>query len=143
LQDQVLPILENPHQDDYADAVIKACVILESRLKIKSCAPKGSDHGKGLADYALETKNAAIRLRSDGREQNGFYYLYLGISGAFRNPLAHGNDAWPRNRARQVVGIVDLLLGEIKAAMHRERPKARRNSGLATRPDQAGHSTSG
>jgi hypothetical protein len=112
---ECLPILENPTIDNYWQAVISACIILETRLRERAKAPS-EFYGTRLIDYALKPPQGKLVCREKEKEQEGVYHLCLGVAQGLRNPSVHLKQNSPRTRARQVVGIIDLLLGEIDAA---------------------------
>lgn len=112
-------ILEDPGLTNYWQAVNAACTILESRLRSRSQAPD-TVYGTRLCDYALRYSDGRLVCREHEGEQEGIHQLCQGVMRALRNPSSHQKKEYSRTRARQIVGVVDLLLGEIGAARVRE-----------------------
>jgi len=112
-------VLEDPEMTSYWQVVNAACVILESRLRSRSQAPT-TMYGARLVDHALRHTDGKLVCREHEGEQRGIHQLCLGVMQALRNPSSHQKQEHTRTRARQIVGIVDLLLGEIDAAIVRE-----------------------
>jgi uncharacterized protein (TIGR02391 family) len=114
LSHECLSILENPKTDNYWLAVNAAYVILESRLSNRAQA--SDSYGKSLVDKSLRFADGKLIFRKNQNEQEGIHYLCRGIMQALRNPSSHHKQDLSRTRARQIIGIIDLLLGEIDAA---------------------------
>ena len=108
-------VLEDPEAVNFWQAVNAACIILESRLRSRARAPK-TMHGKRLVEYALGHPDGRLKCRENGGEQEGICQLCHGVMRSLRNPSLHQKQEYSRTRARQIVGIVDLLLEEIGAA---------------------------
>jgi uncharacterized protein (TIGR02391 family) len=106
--------LENPNSDNYWKAVNAACTILESRLRARTQA--SNMYGKELVNFALHFPEGKLICRSNKVEQEGIHQLCLGVMQAYRNPSLHQKQNRTRTRARQIVGIIDLLLSEIDLA---------------------------
>ncbi len=108
-------ILEDPETTNYWQAVNVACTILETRLRNRAQAPTNI-YGVKLVNYALRPTDGKLVCREQGGEQEGINQLCRGVMQALRNPSSHQKQEYPRTRARQIVGIIDLLLGEIVTA---------------------------
>ncbi|MGC1376161.1 MAG: TIGR02391 family protein [Anaerolineales bacterium] len=112
---ECLPILENPTIENYWQAVTSACIILETRLRERAKA-SSEYYGARLIDYSLKPPQGKLVCRKNEKEQEGVFHLCRGVSQGLRNPSVHLKQNSSRTRARQVVGIIDMLLGEIDAA---------------------------
>lgn len=119
LNQECKAILEDPETTNYWQAVNVACTILETRLCNRAQAP-ANVYGARLVDYALEPPDGKLVCREHEGQQKGIHQLCRGVIQALRNPSSHQKLEYSRTRARQIVGIVDLLLGEIDAAGVRE-----------------------
>jgi hypothetical protein len=115
LSQECLDMLENPKADNYWQAVNVACTILESRLRRRIQASTDL-YGTRLVDHALRDSDGKLICRTNTREQEGIYQLCQGVMRALRNPGSHHKQHISRTRARQWIGLIDLLLGEIDAA---------------------------
>lgn len=112
-------ILEDPNLENYWQVVNSACTILETRLRSLSQAPN-TLIGVRLVEYALNQKDGILICRDHEAEQKGFYELCRGIFQAYRNPTSHRKIEFSRTRARQIVGIIDVILAELDVARTRE-----------------------
>jgi uncharacterized protein (TIGR02391 family) len=115
LSQECLATLENPKTDNYWQAVTAACIILESRLRNRTQAPSDL-HTTRLVDHALRYADGKLICRTNRNEQEGINQLCQGVMRALRNPSTHEKQNLSRTRAHQIVGIIDLLLGEIDQA---------------------------
>jgi len=118
LRDRCLDLLMRPDKAD--TAVREATVILEDR--IRRIARLGTDsYGVGLVDKALNPKTGSLHFGRPQREREGLHQLYRGAIGFFKNPASHRIiEDYDVARARQVVGLIDLLLFLLRDAKNED-----------------------
>ena len=120
LRDRCVDLLLRPGK---ADTVVRdACVVLEDRLRKVAGLPKGV-LGVDLVDQALGQKTGVLVFSEMPAEQQGVHQLYRGVIGFFKNPPSHRLiEDYNLTRARQIVGLVDLLLSLLREAKKRKSP---------------------
>jgi hypothetical protein len=97
-------------------AVRDATVVLEDR--VRRAAQLGNEfYGTGLIDKALNPTKGALEFEGTAQEREGLYQLFRGTVGFFKNPTSHRIVAdYKSTRARQVVGLIDVLLQLLQEA---------------------------
>lgn len=118
LRDRSLDLIVRPGKADAA--VREACVLLEDRLREVSRLP-AELVGVQLVSRALSPDSGVLILSDVKAEQDGIHTLYRGVIGFFKNPTSHRIiEDYDVTRARQIVGLVDLLLQLLREAKRRE-----------------------
>ncbi len=118
LRDRCLDLLVRPGKADAA--VREACVVLEDRTREVSGLPPDLI-GVQLMSQAFNADNGVLILSDIKAEQDGIHALCRGAVGFFRNPTSHRIiENYDVTRARQVVGLIDLLLQLLREAKRRE-----------------------
>jgi hypothetical protein len=67
-------------------------------------------YGVGLIDKALNPKTGVLEFQGTPPEREGLHQLFRGAMGFFKNPTSHQIAEYDVTRARQVVGLIDVLL---------------------------------
>ncbi|MCJ7510457.1 MAG: TIGR02391 family protein [Dehalococcoidia bacterium] len=117
LRYRCLELLARPGRAD--TGVRDACVVLEDRLRVVAGLSQDV-HGVDLVDRALNPKNGVLVFSNVAAEQQGIHNVYRGVIGFFRNPTSHRlMREYDLTRARQVVGLIDLLLSLLREAGRR------------------------
>jgi hypothetical protein len=105
----------------YIDAIRRASVVLETRLKEAVGATKGDmEYGTGLVSYALNKESGKLIISSHPAEQEGVHLLFLGAFAFVRNPPAHKKIEYTEVEAWQVISLIDYLLSLLGQARPRE-----------------------
>lgn len=117
LRDRCLDLLLRPDKAD--TAVREACVLLEDRIRDAAGLP-AELIGADLVTRALHPENGILMLSEIKAEQEAILLLYRGVIGFFKNPTSHRIiENYDLTRARQVVGLIDLLLNLLRDAKRR------------------------
>jgi uncharacterized protein (TIGR02391 family) len=98
------------HKDSYIDALRRAGVVLEERLR-KTLGRDG--HGKNgveLVDASLSPKSGKVIITDHPAEQEGVYLLFRGAIQFVRNPPAHKKVQYTELEAWQSISLIDYLL---------------------------------
>ena len=114
-------LLAEEREGMYDTAAREACVLLEDRLRKIINAPFEL-YGVRLVDEALHPERGKLVFSEVPAEQESVHLLYRGVMGFFKNPLSHRMISYSPTRARQVVALVDLLLGLLSEARLRGGP---------------------
>ncbi len=118
LRDRCLDLLVRPGKADAA--VREASVLLENRLREVS-GLSVELVGVQLVSRALSADNGVLVLSDVKAEQEGIHSLYRGVIGFFKNPASHRIiENYDVTRARQVVGLIDLLVNLLRDAQRKE-----------------------
>ena len=118
LKDRCLDLLVRPGKAD--TAVRDAAVVLEHRIR-KAAGLGPEDYGVGLVDKALSPKTGLLDFGGPKPEREGIHQLYRGVIAFFKNPTSHQIiQDYDVTRARQVVGLIDLLLQLLRDAKRKE-----------------------
>ncbi len=131
LRDRCLDLLVRPGKAD--TAVLAATVVLEDR--IRKVAGLGPEHyGVSLVDKALSPNGGVLDFGIPQPERQGLHQLYRGVIAFFKNPASHRLiENYDITRARQVVGLIDLLLQmlrdvkKIEPAVQASKPAKQRS----------------
>jgi uncharacterized protein (TIGR02391 family) len=101
-------------------AVREAAVVLEDRIR-KVSELAASDIGVVLVDKALNPRAGVLTIDGPDSERRAVHELFRGVIGAFKNPTSHKIvPDYDATRARQVVGLVDVLLQLLQETRRRD-----------------------
>ncbi|MCH7998381.1 MAG: TIGR02391 family protein [Chloroflexi bacterium] len=118
LRDRCMDLLVRPGKAD--TAVRDAAVVLEHRIR-KAAGLGPEDYGVSLVDKALSPKTGLLDFGGLKPEREGIHQLYRGVIAFFKNPTSHQIiQDYDVTRARQVVGLIDLLLQLLREAKRKE-----------------------
>lgn len=103
----------------YSSAVERACVVLDSMVKIRS--GKDDLSGRSLMNHVFSPKNPLLRFNelsneTDRSEQEGMMYLYTGAMLAIRNPRAHQIIEDDPELALEYISFLNLLVKSLDRA---------------------------
>lgn len=106
----------------YVDAIRRAGVVLEERLKlaIGGNGPEKLKQGIELVDYALRKDSGQLMVSEHPAEQEGLHMLFRGAVQFVRNPPAHKKVRYTHDEAAQAVGLIDYLLLLLRQAKPRK-----------------------
>lgn len=106
----------------YVDAIRRAGVVLEERLKlaIGGDGPEKFKQGTELVDYALRKDSGHLMVSEHPAEQEGFHMLFRGAVQFVRNPPAHKKVRYTHDEAAQAIGLIDYLLLLLRQAKPRK-----------------------
>lgn len=108
LRERCVDLLLRPGKAD--TAVRDAAVLLEHRVR-RIAGLENTDLGVGLIDKALNPKTGVLKAEGTDAERRAVHELFRGTIAFFKNPASHRLIAdYDVTRARQVVGLVDILL---------------------------------
>jgi len=109
-------------EDTYIDAIRRAGVVLEERLKktIGGDGPEKFRQGVKLVDYALQKDSGRLVISEHPAEQEGVHMLFRGAVQFVRNPPSHKKLRYTEFEARQAVSLIDYLLSLLRQAKPRE-----------------------
>jgi len=99
-------------EDTYIDAVRRAGVVLEERLRrsIGGDGPERFKQGVDLVDYALMPNSGKLVVSDHPAEQEGVRMLFRGALQFVRNPPSHKKIRYTETEAIQAIGLIDYLL---------------------------------
>jgi uncharacterized protein (TIGR02391 family) len=99
-------------EDTYIDAVRRAGVVLEERIRrsIGGDGPERFKQGVGLVDYALTPNSGKLVISDHPAEQEGVRMLFRGALQFVRNPPSHKKIRYTETEARHAIGLIDYLL---------------------------------
>lgn len=118
LRDRCVDLLLRPGKAD--TAVRDAGVVFEHRIR-KAAGLGAQYYGVGLVDKALGPRDGVLDFGGLQPEREGIHQLYRGVMAFFKNPTSHRIiEDYDVTRARQVVGLVDLLLQLLRDAKKKE-----------------------
>jgi uncharacterized protein (TIGR02391 family) len=118
LRERCLDLLLRPGKAD--TAVREAAVVLEDRIR-KVSELGASDIGVVLVDKALNPRAGVLTFEGPDSERRAMHELFRGAIGAFKNPTSHKIvPDYDVTRARQVVGLVDVLLQLLQETRRRD-----------------------
>jgi uncharacterized protein (TIGR02391 family) len=118
LRDRCQDLLVRPGKLD--TAVRDAAVVLEHRIRTLSGLPQ-HEVGVELVDKALNRKTGILVVKGLDSERRAVHDLIRGTIGFIKNPLSHQIIAdYDVTRARQVVGLIDVLLQLLQETRRRE-----------------------
>ncbi len=105
-------------EDKYADAIRRAGIVLEERLRktIGGNGPENSKNGVELVDYAVRKDSGQLIIRQHPAEQEGVHMLFRGAVQLLRNPPSHKKMRYTEVEAVQAIGLIDFLLYLLKQA---------------------------
>jgi uncharacterized protein (TIGR02391 family) len=103
-------------QDTYIDAIRRAGVVLEERLRktIGGDGPERFKSGKELVDYALTPKSGKLVISDHPGEQEGVRMLFRGALQFVRNPPGHKKVQYSESEAHKAILLIDYLLTLLK-----------------------------
>lgn len=109
-------------EDTYIDAIRRAGVVLEMRLRktIGGDGPERFKQGVDLVDYALIPGSGRLIISDHPAEQEGVRMLFRGAVQFVRNPPSHKKLQYTELEARQAVGLIDYLLSLLRQAKPRD-----------------------
>lgn len=109
-------------QETFIDAIRRAGVVLEERLKdtVGDDGPGKFKEGVELVDYALMPNTGKLMISDHPAEQDGVRMLFRGAVQFVRNPPAHKKVQYTELQAWQTVGLIDYLLLLLQQARRRE-----------------------
>jgi uncharacterized protein (TIGR02391 family) len=99
-------------EDTYVDAIRRAGVVLEERLKkaIGGDGPEKFKQGVDLVDYALRKDSGQLIVSEHPADQEGVHMLFRGAVQFVRNPPSHKKMRYTEVEAAQAIGLIDYLL---------------------------------
>jgi len=95
-------------QETYIDAIRRAGVVLEERLKSR-LGDEGK-YGVDLVDDALKKVTGKLIISDHSAEQEGVHMLFRGAVQFVRNPPAHKKMQYTEHEAWQTISLIDYLL---------------------------------
>ena len=101
--------VEMNHAERFDTIVVEATRILEDRVR-KTARLGSASSGVDLISAAFGGKAPRLRVSEHAGEQEGVYHLFRGVIGFIRNPVHHRLQNVPKERAIQVLGLIDYLL---------------------------------
>jgi uncharacterized protein (TIGR02391 family) len=109
-------------ENTYIDAIRRAAVVLEERLKrtIGGTGAEKFKYGVDLVDYALRKDSGRLIISEYPAEQEGVHMLFRGAVQFVRNPPSHKKLRYTELEARQAVGLIDYLLSLLRQVKPRE-----------------------
>jgi hypothetical protein len=104
----------------YIDAIRRASVVLEERLK-KAVGTGGDklQYGGALVRYALAEDTGKLVISDISNEQKGVFELFSGAFAFVRNPPAHKKMQYTELEAWQTISLIDYLLLLLRQARPR------------------------
>jgi uncharacterized protein (TIGR02391 family) len=109
-------LYERCKDKDYHDVITNAFPILEDRIREKIGADP-SYSGRKLIDHAFNPKTGKLTLGETENEKQSFYFIFRGVIGFLRNPVAHRLTEEENNiETFEIICMVDLLLRMIEKA---------------------------
>lgn len=120
LRNDCAELLEN--RKYYIDAIRRASVVLEERLKkaVESPGAEKLQYGASLVRYALAKDTGKLVISDISNEQDGVFQLFSGAFAFVRNPPAHKKVQYTKLEAWQTISLIDYLLLLLRQAKTRE-----------------------
>ena len=108
-------------EDTYIDAIRRAGVVLEERIKttIGGGGRGKFKYGVDLVDYALMADGGKLIISENPAEQDGVHRLFRGVMQYVRNPPAHKKLQYSEYEVREAVRLIDYLLWLLQQATSR------------------------
>ena len=100
------------HIAAFDDAVLKAFVLLEERLRKIVDPGRRKLRTADLINYVFSQDGPLGKRLGD--ERDGMRDLYSGAFKVFRNPAAHGSVRYDPVKGKSIIGLVNLLLNSLK-----------------------------
>jgi uncharacterized protein (TIGR02391 family) len=108
LRNDCAKLMQN--KETYIDAVRRAGVVLEERLRKISGSDALDKFGVGLVDFAFKEKSGILIISDRPAEQEGVQMLFRGAVQFVRNPPAHKKMQYTELEAWQTISLIDYLL---------------------------------
>jgi uncharacterized protein (TIGR02391 family) len=120
LRNDCAELLENNKY--YIDAIRRASVVLEERLKkaVEGTGVEKLQYGASLVRYALAKDIGKLVISDISNEQDGVFELFSGAFAFVRNPPAHKKVQYTELEAWQTISLIDYLLLLLRQAKPRE-----------------------
>ena len=109
------------NENTYIDAIRRASVVLEQRLRdaIEGTGAKQPTFGAALVKAALDKDSGKLVLSDVPNEQDGVYQLFSGAFAFVRNPPAHKKMQYSELEAWQTINLIDYLLSLLRQSKKR------------------------
>ena len=120
LRNDCAELLEN--RKYYIDAIRRASVVLEERLKkaVEGTGAENLQYGASLVRYALAKDTGKLVISDIFNEQDGVFQLFSGAFAFVRNPPAHKKVQYTELEAWQTISLIDYLLLLLRQAKPRK-----------------------
>jgi len=120
LRNDCAKLLEN--RETYIDAIRRANVVLEERLKkaVNDPGAEKAQYGGSLVRYALVKDTGKLVITDNSNEQDGVFQLFNGAFAFVRNPPAHKKVQYDELEAWHIISLIDYLLLLLRQAKPRE-----------------------
>lgn len=99
----------------YSDALHKACTALEKAVQDKANQPSEAT-GATLMSKVFSKDKPIIVVSSNQGEQEGYMFLYRGLTQAIRNHYAHNDPDTDANRALEWLSFISALFHKLDEA---------------------------
>jgi uncharacterized protein (TIGR02391 family) len=107
-------------KDTYIDAIRRAGVVLEERLRTTLGGEGLGKYGVDLVDEAFKKSFGKLIISDHPAEQEGVQMLFRGAVQFVRNPPAHKKMQYTELEAWQTISLIDYLLLLLRQAKRRE-----------------------
>lgn len=112
------PLFVNGH---YPQALLAACTALDKTLQQHTGQPAELT-GTALMNKVFSPENPLIRLSPVKGEQQGYLFMFNGLTQAIRNHYAHNlTELSSAHRALEWLGFISVLCHQIESALMAER----------------------